>query len=51
MFLRELKNEIISPILSELCDKNNPFHRALSFWTKRIIVKNLFMKRKIYHTK
>ena len=45
MFLRELKNEIISPILCELCDKNNPFHRPLSFWMKRSKVKNLFMKR------
>ena len=48
MFLIELKNEIISPILSEFCDKNNPFHRALSFWTKRSKVKNLYIMKKIF---
>ena len=48
MFLRELKNAIISPILSELCDKNKPHHKTLSFWTKRSKVKNLYIMKKIF---
>ena len=48
MFLRELKNEIISPILSELCDKNKLLYWPLSFWTQRSKVKNLYIKKQIF---